>query len=144
MPVLKTHCNFGHARTLDNLDRRGRCKICNRRRAQAWRDKHPDKVRAYSNTTKGRKHYQAKKYGITPERYEELVAAQNGVCAICQQPERKDKRLSIDHDHTTNLYRGLLCDDCNTTLGKFKDDPARFRAAAEYLESFAVTELVHA
>jgi Autographiviridae endonuclease VII len=73
-------------------------------------------------------------YGITLETYEWMWREQDGLCAICGQPERDNKSLSVDHNHKTDEIRGLLCDRCNTGLGKFDDDPSRFRAAAEYLE----------
>ena len=78
-------------------------------------------------------------YGITEQQYAELRATQSDLCAICQQPETMTyrgqvKTLSIDHDHTTGKVRGLLCAACNFALGKFRDDPALLRAAADYLE----------
>lgn len=81
-------------------------------------------------------------YGLTVEQYDALVVAQGGVCAICRQPDRLGRRLAVDHDHTCcprqqgscgECVRGLLCFDCNTVLGKVRDDPARLRAAADYL-----------
>jgi len=47
--------------------------------------------------------------------YDELLAQQNGVCAICGHPP-KTKRLNIDHDHKTMEVRGLLCHKCNRAL----------------------------
>lgn len=80
------------------------------------------------------------KYGITLNDYNRMHEQQGGVCAICQLPERlKDTRrktlrkLAVDHCHATGKVRALLCSDCNTTLGKFKDDPALFDTAAAYL-----------
>lgn len=84
---------------------------------------------------------QAKRYGITPDEYDRIFVAQNGVCAICRQPEthRTQKsgpvnRLSVDHCHNTQQIRGLLCHHCNAALGLLNDDPARLRAAADYIE----------
>ena len=70
------------------------------------------------------------------ERWDEMFADQGGVCAICGTAEwggRYD-RPHTDHDHATGIFRGILCDFCNRGLGMFRDDPARLRAAAAYLE----------
>jgi hypothetical protein len=77
-------------------------------------------------------------YGISVEEFAELHQKQNGRCAICQQEETalhlgKKKRLAIDHDHKTGKVRALLCADCNRAIGMMGDDPARLRAAAEYI-----------
>lgn len=42
--------------------------------------------------------------------------------------------LSVDHDHETGEVRGLLCNLCNTGLGKFKEDPSLLTKAASYLK----------
>lgn len=69
------------------------------------------------------------------DRYDELLAAQDGHCAIC--PARpKSRRLHIDHDHRTLAVRGLLCHRCNRALPSWVT-PAWLRAAADYLERSA-------
>lgn len=82
-----------------------------------------------------------KKYGIGLKEYEEMLAAQNGVCAICLREEtridhrtKKVSRLAIDHDHKTGIVRALLCQACNVSLGAFSDDPDRLSQAIAYLE----------
>ena len=57
------------------------------------------------------------------------------------QPERCEAcggwdviSLCRDHDHASGLFRGWLCRSCNIGVGFFYDDPARLRAAADYLE----------
>ena len=79
-------------------------------------------------------------YGITPERYDEMVQQQGGVCAICRKPPSR-RRLHIDHDHYTGRVRGLLCNTCNVWLGRIDDDPSRVRNALEYLREDAATQL---
>lgn len=76
-------------------------------------------------------------YGMTQDQFNEMLESQGGACAICGSSEwlgTKDHVPHVDHDHVTGKVRGLLCGDCNLMLGKAKDDPARLRAAADYLE----------
>lgn len=74
-------------------------------------------------------------YGLSPEQFDEMVKAQGGRCAICDSaPEHK--QLCVDHDHSSNQVRGLLCDFCNTALGLMADDPLRLAAAVRYLRKF--------
>jgi hypothetical protein len=64
-----------------------------------------------------------------------MFATQGGVCAICSAPDESlKKRLCVDHCHTTGAVRGLLCDNCNTALGKFRDNADTLRRAITYLE----------
>lgn len=73
------------------------------------------------------------RYGVTPEEYDEILARG---CAICgTQDARGQGGMTLDHCHTTGKVRDALCRACNTGLGSFEDDPARLRAAAEYLEA---------
>jgi hypothetical protein len=80
-----------------------------------------------------------RKFGITPERYSELLKSQNGTCAICKQPETatrmgKVKALAVDHSHQSGAIRGLLCADCNTGIGKLKENIDIFLSAIQYLK----------
>lgn len=72
------------------------------------------------------------KYNMTIEDYDQMLSAQQGLCAICQKP-KKFKRLFVDHDHTTGAVRGLLCFKCNTGLGGFEDSPILLTQALQYL-----------
>lgn len=83
-------------------------------------------------------------YGISLKTYETLHDAQNGLCAICREPEigvhnRGNQTvplsLAVDHDHKTGTVRGLLCHKCNKALGLFDDKPALVEAALDYLRS---------
>jgi hypothetical protein len=82
-----------------------------------------------------------KRYSITGEQYDALLASQGGVCASCKKPEShtypsgKVKALAVDHDHETGEIRGLLCFNCNQGIGRFRNDPAVLRAAADYLDA---------
>ena len=79
-------------------------------------------------------------YGLTPLDYAEMLDAQNGLCAICGEPETTRhktgtvRQLSVDHNHETGKVRELLCHNCNCGIGRFKDDIEKLREAVAYLE----------
>lgn len=73
-------------------------------------------------------------YGITLVEYNEILAKQNLVCAICRKECMTGKNLCVDHNHNSNEIRGLLCDKCNKGLGCFDDNIELFKQAIKYLE----------
>src|SRR5262249_22581529 len=85
-----------------------------------------------------------KKYNLTPEEYASLLAAQNGLCAICSKPEiakeyrtGKVKRLTVDHCHKSGAVRGLLCVRCNVGLGLIESlGPDGLERIAAYLGKY--------
>lgn len=78
------------------------------------------------------KDYQLRKvYGISLEDYARMVDAQNHSCAICGKVTEK---LFVDHCHSSGVIRGLLCINCNTGLGHFKDDPKILKEAIKYIK----------
>ncbi len=74
-------------------------------------------------------------YGLTRERFLELLVEQKGLCAMC---ERKLVTIYVDHDHKTKRVRALVCPRCNTLLGLAKDDRGLLRAAIDYLTRHSV------
>lgn len=70
------------------------------------------------------------RYGIEPEDFDRMVAAQNGLCAVCQ----RKPAAHVDHDHETGEVRGILCLNCNAGIGQLQDDPEVLRSALDYLE----------
>lgn len=87
-------------------------------------------------------------FGITVERYEEMLARQGGVCAICKRRPGK-RRLAVDHDHSCcpgrrscgKCVRGLLCKACNyqllgNILQENKQGPAHAREIVSRVLSY--------
>lgn len=145
------------ADTRDGL--RGDCKACCQARARAryplvrkqriaaaqkWREANPERYnenqRRMRSTPEGKERQRAghlkRKYGITIEQYDELLARQGGGCAICGREPRPESSLHLDHDHESGALRGILCFRCNNALGDFDDDVSLLRAAVGYLESY--------
>tara|TARA_B100001123_G_scaffold394691_1_gene475673 strand:+ start:435 stop:857 length:423 start_codon:yes stop_codon:yes gene_type:complete len=70
---------------------------------------------------------------IGNKKYDFLFKKQKGLCKICEKPPKPNTRLTIDHCHKTQVIRGLLCSNCNTALGLFKDNNKSMQKAISYL-----------
>jgi hypothetical protein len=93
----------------------------------AWRHNNTDRINRNL-----RKNAYRRLYGFTIEQYDELLAAQGGVCALCgrDKPWGRGKYFHVDHDHVTGHVRGLLCNRCNSNLGWME---ARLNTVVLYL-----------
>lgn len=101
-----------------------------RERAQA-RQWHRDNR---NRSLESKRAWKLSNYGLTTEQYDQMLAAQQGKCAICGGTGRGKKRdLAVDHCHQTHMIRGLLCHHCNVGIGHFLDSPELLVAAARYL-----------
>lgn len=74
----------------------------------------------------------ARKYGLSLPAFHGLLVRANYRCEVCGEAPGTGPK--VDHDHATGAVRGILCTSCNVGLGHFRDDPARLRQAAAYLE----------
>jgi len=75
------------------------------------------------------------RYNISLEFYDIMLKKQKNTCKICGIDSCKTGRaFSVDHCHTTNKIRGLLCSNCNAALGFMSDDTARMKRAIQYLK----------
>lgn len=94
---------------------------------------------------RNRKYYQTHKlkmvgyrnkyhYNLPVFKYYALLVQQNNSCAICSKPSKLlDRRLDVDHCHTSGKVRGLLCSNCNNLLGRAKDNIGILNKAIVYL-----------
>ena len=85
-----------------------------------------------------RKNKYLKKYGLTNQDYLNMLKQQNNKCAICKNIEN-GKRLAVDHNWKTGKVRGLLCKNCNVTLGNLNEDISLFYKCIEYLKKWKET-----
>jgi hypothetical protein len=74
------------------------------------------------------KQRQAKRYNLTVPQLEHIFEQKKN-CEICGST----KLLGIDHNHVTNMVRGVLCRKCNAGLGSAKDRIEVLSAAEIYL-----------
>ena len=106
-------------------------------RSKRFREKNPDYHAKWRDLNR---EYMAtrrreRKYGLSETEFFALFVEQGGECAICSTPLTivGPERANVDHDHATGVVRGLLCWQCNTGIGKFRDDPDVLSAASAYL-----------
>ena len=126
--MLKTHCKRDHEFTDENtyVSPGGQrlCRTCRAMHSKAKND---------STTAEARRAAQLRlRYDLTPEQFDAMVEAQQGLCAVCNE-EPGSRGLFVDHCHSTNKVRGLLCTNCNVALGMAEDSVDRLMALAAYL-----------
>lgn len=112
---------------------------------RAWKLRNPDADRLYYERNHAKIREQQVwdrikyRYGITREEWETRFEAQNGTCAICDQPCSTGHRLVVDHNHETGQVRGLLCKACNFQLGVL--EKIEWREAAEAYLAYWIREM---
>lgn len=116
----------------------GYCRDCRLGISDVKKENLKRKVRAATtkdllakNQTVVKTHFEA----TTARNFQVLVELRKKTvtCYICKRPPSRGKFV-IDHNHRTGVCRGILCNECNTGLGFFFDDPKVLAAAIRYLE----------
>jgi hypothetical protein len=97
------------------------CLVCHNARGKET------KQRLYGGS---REYHPRRRYGVGQADFDEMLAEQGGVCAICGAPDPQH----VDHDHRTGWVRGILCFNCNGGLGQFRDNPVFLAEAITYLK----------
>ena len=132
--------DFYDSRQGDAVYKFARCKTCCAARLAEHRQTPEGRaqMKVYDRNT-----FRRRVYGMEPEEYNRKASEQDNRCAICGKPaaESLHGRLAVDHIHETGQNRGLLCDSCNNGLGRFRDNPALLRAAADYIEKYTSIEI---
>jgi hypothetical protein len=103
-----------------------RCKDCDSVRGSIYRENNKEKLKKLQLIS-----HRFRTYGLTQEQYDDMVLNQKNLCAICNKASHKT--LHIDHDHATGRVRGLLCANCNTGIGFFKENLVTLNRAIQYL-----------
>lgn len=117
-------CKHGHI-SLRHLKSRG-CVTCSKQKWVNYKANTPtefQKMRRKESNLKSR-------YGITLTEFVERSEAQHGRCACCGTVT---KDLLVDHCHSSNEVRGLLCNSCNAIIGFANDNPQILQLAIDYL-----------
>lgn len=109
-----------------------------------WAANNRDKMREYQRNYKRRKAIEYAdvqknsrlkiNYDITLDDYNQMLVEQEYKCLICASDLKSDRNTCVDHNHSTGAVRGLLCRQCNRTLGLLKDCQKTLKRALAYLE----------
>ena len=70
------------------------------------------------------------RYGLSVDQFSDMILEQNNLCKICKLEMDPPQ---VDHCHATGKVRGLLCKQCNTSLGLLKENPDTLRSMIGYL-----------
>jgi hypothetical protein len=106
------------------------CKPCDRLKLKAYRQSLSAEERSSRNKSSNLR----TAYGMSVSERDGMVAAQQGLCAICSTDlAQTAKGPCVDHNHDTGKVRGILCSPCNAALGLMGDNPLILQAAIGYL-----------
>ena len=110
------------------------CRQCTNKAAKKFQQCQNEKARAAQRKSKLKRNW-----GLTLEEFDQMLAAQRGVCAICSSGVPGGTgRFHVDHDHATGIIRGLLCSACNTGIGQLKERIDVLERAIDYLKNGGV------
>lgn len=109
-------------------------------RVAEWAKENPEKVRETNkrwrakNTAALRWYNIKRQYGLSRKQWEDLFDLQGNACAICRSETPGARHgWHTDHIHGTKKVRGILCHQCNTMIGRARDNPDILILGAEYL-----------
>ena len=92
----------------------------------------------YKAFLKRHRHNRLKReYGITQKEYILMLKKQNNKCAICSiklTSSNWGSRPVIDHCHISSKVRGILCNNCNVSLGLMKENKKAIKKMSMYLQ----------
>lgn len=120
----KTYAEFSNNKTRRN-GKQTYCKQCGKEHQTEW--------------------YYRQKHKITVDERDEMLTQQGGKCKICNTPigfvddQGRHGNVGnvavVDHCHSSDKIRGILCGYCNVGIGSFRDNTDYLFGAIKYLSS---------
>jgi hypothetical protein len=107
------------------------CKLCNNKKQQ-YRHQNNVNGQQEKNNKRCRFNSYKRRYGLEDSLINKLLTDRSGECEIC----KNTAELIVDHCHSSNNVRGLICSNCNLMLGHSKDSVDNLLAAIEYLKEY--------
>lgn len=125
---------------------RYRCSKCHEWKMPEFFSKNKNQVSGLNYACKPcakvqtRKYNLPAKYGISSAQFAEKLLSQGGKCACCgvsfEFEGNRNNRPCVDHNHTTNEVRDLLCGKCNLAAGNVADSSLKAEQLAAYLKKW--------
>ena len=122
---------------------KSQCKVCVRKKqvekyhtlTEEQKKQRREKSNCYN--TEYRQQYNLRtRFGLTTEDFSAIIVEQNFMCKICGVGFEEKVKPQVDHCHETGKVRGLLCRNCNTSLGLLKENPETLRSMIDYLNDY--------
>lgn len=120
------------------------CRACHQAKSLEWRKANPELICQYmkrsrakdpaGNSRRALENHYKRKFGITIEQRDQMVADQGGMCAICERTKPTRRGWCVDHSHRTGRIRAILCAPCNSLIGLARESTEVLASAIAYLE----------
>lgn len=119
------------------------CRPCRNSVVKAWRERNQPKCQSYRLSRPigyGYASHLKRAYELSMDEFISMLQEQDYKCKVCDKPitvvgKRQHNSIVVDHNHSTNEVRGLLCRNCNSMLGLAQDSAAILIKGAAYLEA---------
>ncbi len=133
---MKECSKCGQLKSIDNFSlNRGKprsyCKEChNKYVKEVWYPKNSKKQIQYSEKWKKKNPEKTFLHGYSFLQNKNQITEKPLNCEICG----KHSNLQLDHCHSSNKFRGWICNHCNLGLGHFFDNIFSLESAIKYLK----------
>ena len=115
--------------------RRGTCKSCHAAYMKQYYYDNPEKTKRKNKQIR----HNWKKHKISEEDYKNLLSLHGGKCHSC----KINNATNIDHSHECcpgayscgRCVRGVLCHNCNSSLGLLKDSRQNIIGLLQYIDN---------
>ena len=96
-------------------------RFCTRCAARNYRQSKEGRVYYATASVKEKRvaQHRLRSFGLSPEKYSEILEQQDGKCYMPFCLNKED--LVVDHCKETMTVRGILCRQCNAAIGKLGD-----------------------
>jgi hypothetical protein len=136
--TVKRLDEFNKSTQKRNLGNSTHCTLCSRKLSKKYIDPVKNGKRYIKDKDRWHSYRLKNKFGINLDDYNNMLKKQNGVCAICGITEQENgKRFAVDHNHTTNEIRDLLCSRCNAAIGFLQENIQITQNVIKYLKRWS-------